>query len=242
MIRWQGITRFILGGVLMTTNLTETGVGLLQRNQTPDEDSIVTAGKIAVQRYLEDSRDSFDNNLAIGRFIDHLENRAVRESHSRETRGKKYSDAIKVLLAEYHLDKIGKTKRSQMKRMWLNQSVLRPWHESLPDERKIELNAASSVLKEYRKDFPDKEKPEKTEKKETTTQANARLQAEVEMLKKQLQDGGGDVFDLRKDQPKHIVRVILDTVTESKAKQIYEGFREVFGKNGKPERIRRNNH
>ena len=110
--------------------------------------AIILAGEAAIMN----RRRAFDDWLAVGRAFRELQLEAMRQSNSREPKGRRYGDAYELLelppeIANLH--KIDKSDRAKIIWLYENEAPVRRWYETLGQNQRDRWTHPQTIKLHY---------------------------------------------------------------------------------------------
>jgi hypothetical protein len=156
-------------------------------------------------------------------------NRAMSEAYTNEPAGRRYNEAFGRWMDRNPWSrKIDKATRNHL--LWVADHLpqIEAWRETLPANQRDQWNHPTSVKRAYERAM--RVQVEKAEGRAGPTPMQAARQALVDAeterdhWRRQAEESGS-LFDLRHDTPEQIARVLVESVTPSRAEQIVRAIR-----------------
>lgn len=159
--------------------------------------------------------------------------KALHETNSNKPFGRAYTTAFKAWLDQRPWAReLANPTRAHL--FWYvdHAAAVETWRDTLASNQRMAWTHPTTVKRKFEQMTAIKN-PEKSEKLSSAAKQKLeiiRLQEENDQLKKRAD--GGSLFDLKRDRPEDIVRVIIDTVSNGKLKQIIklltEGYKNKY--------------
>jgi hypothetical protein len=156
-------------------------------------------------------------------------NRAMREAYTNEPMGKRYNEAFKRWMdARPWARAIDKATRNHL--LWVADNLveIERWRETLAGNVRDRMNHPSVVKRNYERAMltAEAEAAGEAVKSPMAQLKEALIESETERDKwKRRAEEGGSLFDLRRDTPEQIARVLVENVTPSRAEKIAQAIR-----------------
>jgi hypothetical protein len=125
--------------------------------------------------------------------------RGFNESYSKWLEANKFAD-------------IDKGVRSRLQECMENRAKIEAWRAALTDTDRLKLNHPQTVLTRWRASTQVKEAPSRPSPQAALKDKVVEYEEEIARLKR----NGGELFNLQKDTPKDMARVMFDGLTESR--------------------------
>ncbi len=163
---------------------------------------------------------------------------AMKLAHTNKPEGRGYSDAFKQLMEHDELDGMDKTSISAV--LWLHDeagrlTILREIRETLPVGKRARLNSPISARQRVEQVLKARtlgtEESVRVSPVSNLKRQVAEQDREIAQLKEQLESAkarSGSLFDLKRDDPKDIGKVIPGTISESKFRKIVKAVEDEY--------------
>jgi hypothetical protein len=155
--------------------------------------------------------------------------RAMRESHSNRPYGRPYNEAFSRWMDRNSWSrKIDKATRNHL--FWVadNLVAIEAWRETLAANQRDAWNHPTSVKRAFERAMLEKAEKEAGRaplKSPMAQMKEALIEAQTQADRWKRQAEKGSMFDLQRDTPEIIARVLVETITPSKAERIAQAIR-----------------
>jgi hypothetical protein len=187
-----------------------------------DEGRAIQDGVEAADTYVQYRKGSYDLTLKIGRALDIVAKRAMRDTRSMKEAGKAYQAAIAEALRLLGFDRIDKGERSRMREVYRSRQTINAWRDALPENKRDDLTGAGAVLRAFKK-YEREQRGEEPKQRSSLAEENAQLKAKVKDLQQRLDEmseDGGSVIT-KDSTAQDIVDWLVRTFSFAKFNDIY---------------------
>jgi hypothetical protein len=161
--------------------------------------------------------------------------KAMREANTNRPYGKAFTRAFgDWLSARSWAKRYDKGTRNTL--LWCvdHRSEIEAWRETLAQSERDKMNHPTTVKRKFEATHKVADKDPSAAKKETKAEAlatrNAELEAENAALKQQLKTSDGSLFNIRKDSPETIAKIIVDDMIVANSFTKAQRLRAALGK------------
>jgi hypothetical protein len=190
--------------------------GFSQLNPSPS--NVVRLGQEAMAR----KRRSWDDWLLIAEALQAGRTEVVHALHTNETHGRRFEKAMGDWLIANGFKEINKATRSQLLDCLKHRTEIEKWRSQLTDSERWKFNHPDTVLRKWKAKtvMPDPKAPRKKSPFQQLNESVAKLQEENDRMRREIERGGGDLWN-HNDRPRDIARmVILQCKSKTKAENV----------------------